>query len=86
VNRGASFQPVATALEGEAPAPAPASAPSMAQGSRPFLQRSPAPGGESVFRVSLRCRMGDGSEYVSVYDAVMPQGAQPMNLEYTPLS
>lgn len=82
VDRSASFQPSQpTAI---IPQSEPAPSPSMAQAPRPFLQR--APSGETVFRVTMRTRLGDGSEYASDYDAVMPLGAQPVDLSFVQLT
>lgn len=82
VDRGASFQPVGTPPGAEAPPPAP----SMGQAPRPFLQRTPAPGGESVFRITTRLRLGDGGEALAVYDAVAEPGAQVIDISYMPIT
>jgi hypothetical protein len=82
VDRGASFQPSQPAQV--APQAELAAAPAIAQAPRPFLQRQPP--GETVFRVTMRGRMADGAEYASVYDAVMPLGAQPLDLSFVPLA
>lgn len=86
IDRGGSFQPSQPAL---ATAPAPAPGPEMGGGPapeapRPFLQRTS--NGQSVFRVTMRCRMGDGSEYMSMHDAEFPAGAQPVHLDFAPLT
>jgi hypothetical protein len=61
----------------------------LAQAPRPFLQRQQQQQpqyGETVFRVTMRGRMADGSEYASVYDAVMPLGAQPLESSFVQLT
>lgn len=85
VDRGAAFQPsqpVAIIPGPQAEMAAPPQQPQLAP--HPFLPREPSD--PTVFRVTMRGRMADGSEYASVYDAVMPSGAQPVDLSYVPLT
>lgn len=86
VDRGASFQPSQPVAIAPGPQAEMAAPPQqhLAQAPRPFLQREPSDA--SVFRVTMRGRLADGSEYASVYDAVMPAGVQPVDLSYVPLT
>jgi hypothetical protein len=85
VDRGAAFQPSQPAALVPGPQAEMAAPPQQPQlAPRPFLSREPSD--PTVFRVTMRGRMADGSEYASVYDAVMPSGAQPVDLSYVPLT
>jgi hypothetical protein len=86
VDRGTSFQPSEPTQIIPATQPELAAAPAqlLAQAPRPFLQRQQP--NETVFRVTMRGRTADGSEYASVYDAVMPPGTQPIALDFAPLT
>ena len=69
--------PSPLAPQGPAPAPEPRRASFQPQGQQlemagPPVPSAAAPRSESVFRVSLRGRNPDGSEWVSQHDAVFP--------------